>query len=91
MVVSYKDRGTRGLSASLTWAASVGLFAYGGHLLDGRIGTPPLFLVLGALLGGVGGFVHFLATLAPEMLPFGKKHDPARKDAASNPPTDPKR
>ena len=31
------------------------------------------FLLVGAVIGMVGGFIHFLATLAPEMLPFSKK------------------
>ena len=44
----------------------VALFAYGGYWLDGRLGTLPLFVVVGSLLGAVGGFIHFLARVAPE-------------------------
>jgi F0F1-type ATP synthase assembly protein I len=66
-------RGTRTLGAGLTLAVTAFLFSYGGYLLDGQLGTRPLFLILGVLLGAVGGFIHLLRVVAPEMLPFGKE------------------
>ena len=63
----------------MTLAVVVGMFAYGGYWLDERLGTKPLLLVVGILLGLLGGFVHLLRVFAPEMLPFGrrpKKPDP---------------
>jgi F0F1-type ATP synthase assembly protein I len=63
----------RVLGAGLTMAVATGLFAYGGYLLDGVVGTLPLFLIVGTLLGFVGGSIHLLAAVAPEMLPFGKR------------------
>lgn len=62
----------RALGAGLTLAVSVGLFAYGGLWLDGRVGTSPLFVLLGVLCGAVGGMLHLIRVLAPEMWPFGK-------------------
>ena len=40
----------------LTWALSVLLFLLGGWWLDGKVGTAPLFMILGAFLGGGAGF-----------------------------------
>ena len=42
------------LGLGLQFAASVGLLTFGGYWLDGRVGTLPLFTVLGALLGFIG-------------------------------------
>ena len=75
---SSKARGSNTLGAGLTWVVSVALFAYGGYWLDGWLATLPLFLVVGSVLGAVGGFIHFLSHVAPEMLPFGKKGDSGR-------------
>lgn len=58
------------MGASTTLVASVGLFAWAGHWLDGKLGNrTPWFLLLGALLGMVGGFVSFFRTV----LGSGKK------------------
>ncbi|MEM7204886.1 MAG: AtpZ/AtpI family protein [Planctomycetota bacterium] len=73
MAPPHVERGPNVLSAGLTWTVCVALFAYLGHLLDGRVGTTPLFLVLGAVLGAVGGFIHFVSRVAPDVLPFGGK------------------
>ncbi len=52
------------LSASTTLVASVGLFAWGGWWLDRKLGTEkPWFLLAGALVGMVGGFVSFFRTV----------------------------
>ena len=40
----------------LTWALSTLLFLYGGWWLDRKMGTVPLFLVLGAFVGAAAGF-----------------------------------
>ena len=40
----------------LTWALSVLLFLLGGWWLDGKAGTAPLFMILGAFVGGGAGF-----------------------------------
>lgn len=62
----------RVLGAGLTLAASVGLFAYGGLWLDARLGTKPWLLLLCVGCGIVGGILHLIRVLAPEMWPFGK-------------------
>ncbi|MGE3171326.1 MAG: AtpZ/AtpI family protein [Planctomycetota bacterium] len=70
----------RSLGAGLTFAVTVALFALGGHWLDGRTGTSPLFVLLGVLLGIVGGTIHLLRVLSPATLPFGR---PAAKRDSS--------
>lgn len=70
--------GARAFGAGLTMAVTVALFSYGGYLLDGLLETEPLFLVIGALLGILGGTVHLLVALAPESLPFGRRKPPER-------------
>lgn len=44
-----------GIQAGLTLALSVVLLTLGGRWLDGQFGTSPLFLIVGALWGAVGG------------------------------------
>lgn len=62
----------RGLGAGLTLAVSVGLFAYAGLWLDARFGTKPWLLLLCVGCGIVGGILHLIRVLAPELWPFGK-------------------
>jgi len=40
----------------LTWALSTLLFLLGGWWLDKKVGTMPLFLILGAFVGAGAGF-----------------------------------
>lgn len=40
----------------LTWALSVLLFLLAGWWLDRRIGTEPLFMIVGAFVGASAGF-----------------------------------
>ena len=64
--------GARGLGAGLTLAVSVGLFAYAGLWLDARFGTKPWLLLVCVGCGIVGGILHLIRVLAPELWPFGK-------------------
>ena len=63
--------GQRAVGAGLTLAVSVGLFAYGGLWLDRQLGTKPWMLLLLSALGIVGGMLHLIREVAPEMWPFG--------------------
>jgi ATP synthase protein I len=52
------------IGASTTLVASVGVFAGLGWWIDQKVGNrTPWFLLGGALLGGVGGFVSFFHTV----------------------------
>ena len=65
------------VGAGLTLAVTVGLFAYGGLWLDRQLGTRPWMLLLLVLIGILGGMLHLIRVVAPDMLPFDK---PARRD-----------
>jgi hypothetical protein len=47
----------------ITMGLSIALFALGGKWLDGRLGTTPLFVLLGTFLGFGGGFYSMYARL----------------------------
>lgn len=74
----------RALGAGLTLAASVGLFAYAGLWLDARFGTKPWLLLLCVVCGIVGGILHLIRVLAPELWPFGRL--PRNRDPGGRPP-----
>ena len=42
---------------------AIALFAVGGNWLDGRLGTEPLFVLLGVFLGFGGGFYSMYSRL----------------------------
>jgi F0F1-type ATP synthase assembly protein I len=44
------------MGLGVQFAASILLFLLAGHWLDGRLGTRPLLLLAGALLGAGAGF-----------------------------------
>lgn len=44
----------------LTLAMATGLFLLVGWWIDGRVGTLPLFTILGAMVGAAAGFYHML-------------------------------
>jgi F0F1-type ATP synthase assembly protein I len=46
----------RYMGYGLSWALSTLLFLLGGWWLDGKVGTAPLFTILGAFVGGGTGF-----------------------------------
>ena len=65
-------RGSDAFGAALTLAVAVAAFAFGGYYLNRSLSTSPLFLLVGLALGALGGFLHVLRVLAPDLLPFGK-------------------
>jgi hypothetical protein len=75
------ERTTHPLGAGMTMIAVVALFALGGRWLDGKTGLGPLFLLIGFFIGAFGGFIHLVAALAPELLPFRSKKSAFDKSA----------
>lgn len=47
----------------LAMGAAIALFALGGNWLDGRLGTRPLFVLLGVAVGFAAGFLSMYARL----------------------------
>lgn len=78
------------LGAGLTMIAAVALFALGGRWLDEKLGCSPLFLLIGFALGALGGFIHLVNAVSPELLPFRPKPSPASKTAAASKTADSK-
>jgi F0F1-type ATP synthase assembly protein I len=48
----------RYLGLGLTWALSTALFLYLGSLVDGWLGSTPVFTLIGAFVGAAAGFYH---------------------------------
>ena len=48
----------------LSWALSTLLFLLCGWWLDGKVGTAPLFTILGAFVGGGAGFYSLYRHIA---------------------------
>lgn len=53
-----ESEASRYLGLGLTFALSILLFLGLGYKLDTVLGTLPLFTLIGAFLGGTGGFIH---------------------------------
>lgn len=46
------------MTLGIQFAVAVGLCIAGGYWLDLKLGTTPLFLILGVFLGGSAGFLN---------------------------------
>jgi F0F1-type ATP synthase assembly protein I len=44
----------------LTMAVSILLGFFGGNWADGKLGTSPLFVLIGAFGGAIGGFIYLI-------------------------------
>ena len=71
--------------AGMTFVVAVLVFALGGFWLDQKLGTTPLFLLVGFGVGAFGGFIHLASVVAPDILPFAKK---SKKSKTSDPDED---
>jgi len=49
----------------LQFAFTMAAFALGGYWLDGKLGTLPLLLIVGTLLGSVGGSLAVIRKVPP--------------------------
>lgn len=59
----------------LQLGASITVLALLGYWLDGRLGTLPLFLIVGVLAGFVGGTIAIVRKVPPV---GGRRSDPPR-------------
>lgn len=67
--------GMRYAGLGIEVAAGVGLLSLLGWWLDGRFGTAPWGLVIGAILGLVGGMANLLRTALSAADPPGRDGD----------------
>jgi F0F1-type ATP synthase assembly protein I len=68
-----------------TYAGAIVLYCLGGIWLDGKLGTSPLFTLLGAGLGGVGGFIWvYREVLRAEAKAKAAKLEPGDTDTGSD-------
>jgi F0F1-type ATP synthase assembly protein I len=55
---TLRSEGARFAGLGLTWTLSVLLFLGAGWWLDGKLGTTPIFTILGSFVGAGGGFYY---------------------------------
>ncbi len=51
------------LGLGLQLAASILVFLFLGRWVDGKLGTYPVFMIIGAFIGGAGGMISFIRTV----------------------------
>jgi F0F1-type ATP synthase assembly protein I len=64
------------MGLGLSWALSTLLFLLGGWWLDRKVGTMPLFLILGAFLGASAGFYSLYRHVVAEPPNRGEDQKP---------------
>lgn len=47
------------------FAVTMLVFAFGGHWLDGKLGTRPIFLIIGVFAGFTGGLISMIRKVPP--------------------------
>lgn len=63
----------------LTWALATVLFLFLGWLVDGWLGTEPLFTILGAFIGAGAGFYSLYHHLVVEQRAEAERHKRERE------------
>jgi F0F1-type ATP synthase assembly protein I len=64
------------MGLGLSWALSTLLFLLGGWWLDGKVGTTPLFMILGAFVGASAGFYSLYRHIVVESRNRGEDGEP---------------
>lgn len=66
----------------LTWALSVVFFGGAGMWLDSRLGTMPIFVMVGAFLGAGAGFysLYYHIVIEPRRREAGTGAEPGTKE-----------
>ncbi len=64
------------LGLGLQLAASILVFLFLGRWVDGKLGTEPVFMIIGAFIGAAGGMISFIRTVLKhdERLKREKQH-----------------
>ena len=61
------------LTQGFQFAAALLVFTGVGYWLDGRLHTLPLLTIVGAAIGGVGGFLHLYRSLTAQSRSAGDR------------------
>ena len=78
MLGVYREYGPY-LTLGIQLAAAVVIFLVLGVWVDSKLGTSPLFTLLGLLLGSAGGFIKFFRTVSQ----LDQKDRPSSRDRAA--------
>jgi len=78
MLGVYREYGPY-LTLGIQLAAAVVIFLVLGVWVDSKLGTSPLFTLLGLLLGSAGGFIKFFRTVSQ----LEQKDRPSSRDGAA--------
>ena len=76
----HRAEAGRFVGLGISWLLTMLFFAWGGLALDRRIGTTPVLLILGILVGFAGGFcaLYLRAAAEPADQPPGRGRTPRR-------------
>jgi F0F1-type ATP synthase assembly protein I len=69
------------LGLGLTFAMAVAFFFYVGWQVDRRVGSTPVFAVLGAFVGAAGGFYYIVRHVSQASVPGEKPDEPGDGDS----------
>jgi F0F1-type ATP synthase assembly protein I len=69
--------GAKYAGAGVQFGAAIVLFTLGGAWLDGKLGTTPLFTLIGLAVGGVSGFMGIYTRVMADV----KREDARKEDA----------
>lgn len=78
MLGVYREYGPY-LTLGIQLAAAVVIFLVAGVWADSKLGTSPLFTLLGLLLGSAGGFIKFFRTVSQ----LDQKDRPSSRNGAA--------
>jgi len=70
-------------AVGLQYAATLGLFAWGGHALDAHFETKPMLLILGVFLGFAGGTLSLVRKVPPVQSRSAAEKDRAEDSIAT--------
>jgi len=65
-MISLKKATVQVLDIGIQFAVAVGLCVAGGYWLDKKLGTIPLFIILGTVLGASAGFLNIYKAVYSE-------------------------
>lgn len=78
---------TKYAGLGIHFAVTMLAFAFGGHWLDGKLGTRPIFLIVGVFAGFTGGLISMIRKVPPATPRAGWTPLPGSTDPADPSPS----